>query len=102
MRKTLTKKNIKGKDYYYLQYRKKGVLKSDYLGDVTSKGYKRYLFKLVSELASYPLEKARVKNFEAGVPVVYVEDGYIVYEYRNGVRELLNSKLEIVKVEVTE
>lgn len=102
MRKTLTKKNIKGKDYYYLQYRKKGVLKSEYLGDINSKAYKKYLFKLVSESASYPLEKAKAKNHEAGVPAVYVENGYLVYEYRNGVKEYLDSNLQVVKTEVSE
>ena len=101
MKKTLTKKIIKGKNYYYLQYRKKGILKSDYLGDVSSKAYKRYLFKLTSQLGIYGLEKAKTKNHEAGLPAVYVEDGYIVYEYKNGSKEFFDGKMKLVKMEAS-
>lgn len=102
MKKTLTKKNIKGKDYYYLQYRKKGILKSEYLGDISSKAYKKHLFKLTSQTGTYGLEKALSKNHEAGLPAVYVEDGYIVYEYKNGSREFFDGKMKLVKMEVFE
>lgn len=100
MKKTLTKKVINGKEYFYLVYRKKGSLKSEYLGDASSVKYKKYLFSLVKESGAYGLDKARKKNHAAGVPVVYVENGFLVDEYRNGVKEYLDAKLKVVKVEV--
>jgi len=100
MKKTLTKKVINGKEYFYLVYRKKNALKSEYLGDSSSVKYKKYLFSLIKESDSAGLEKARKKNHAAGVPVVYVEDGFLVDEYRNGTKEYLDSKLRVVKVEV--
>ena len=56
MKKTLTKKIIKGKEYFYLVYRKNGVLKSQYLGGASSA------------------------------------------KYKNGTKEYLNNKLQVVKV----
>lgn len=100
MKKTLVRKLINGKEYFYLVYRKKGSFKSEYLGDSSSVKYKKYLFTLIKESGSYALEKARKKNHAAGVPVVYVEDGFLVDEYRNGVKEYLDNKLKVVKVEV--
>ena len=98
MKKTLTKKIIKGKEYFYLVYRKKGVLKSQYLGGASSAKYKKYLFKLTAESGSYGIEKARRKNFAAGAPLVYVENGFLVDEFKNGTKEYLNNKLQVVKV----
>ena len=98
MKKTLTKKIIKGKEYFYLVYRKNGVLKSQYLGGASSAKYKKYLFKLTAESGSYGIDKARHKNFSKGVPIVYVENGFLVDEYKNGTKEYLNNKLQVVKV----
>ena len=98
MKKTLTKKIIKGKEYFYLVYRKNAVLKSQYLGGASSAKYKKYLFKLTAESGSYGIDKARRKNFSKGVPLVYVENGFLVDEYKNGTKEYLNNKLQVVKV----
>ncbi len=98
MKKTLTLKHIKGKDYYYLSYRHKGKLISEYLGSMTSTKYKKYLFYLASKSGFFGLGKARRKNFSSGVPVCYVEDGFLIYEYRNGVKEILNSRFKVLKV----
>lgn len=98
MRKTLVKKNIKGNDYYYLAFRQDGKLVSEYLGSIASIKYKKYLFSLTLKKGAFGIEKARRKNFAAGVPVCYVEDGYLVNEYRNGAKEILNSKMKVLKV----
>jgi hypothetical protein len=101
VKKTLTKKYIKGQDYYYLAFRRGGKLISEYLGSITSIKYKKYLFSLTLNGGSFGVEKARRKNFASGVPVCYVEDGFLVYEYRNGVKEILNSKRKVLKVVVS-
>jgi hypothetical protein len=95
VKKTLTKKYIKGQDYYYLAFRRGGKLISEYLGSITSIKYKKYLFSLTLNGGSFGVEKARRKNFASGVPVCYVE------EYRNGVKEILNSKRKVLKVVVS-
>lgn len=98
MKKTLTRKKIKGHDYYYLTYRKEGKLITKYLGNSSSIKYKKYLYLLTSKASLYGLNKVRTKNFKNGVPVAYVEDGYLVYEYKNGAKEYLNSKMQVVRV----
>ena len=98
MKKTLTRKKIKGRDYYYLTYRKGGKLHTTYLGSVSSTKYKKYLYLLTSKGSEYGIQKARQKNFACGVPIAYVEDGYLIYEYKNGAKEYLNGKMQTVKV----
>lgn len=98
MKKTLTKKMINGHEYYYLSYRKGNKVVSQYLGNSSSTKYKKYLFSLTNKASRYGLEKVKQKNFKNGIPVAYVEDGYLVYEYRNGTQEFLNSKMQVVKV----
>lgn len=100
MKKTLTRKHIKGQDYYYLAWHRRGKLISEYLGSATSTKYRKYLFSLTLKGGSFGVDKTRKINFAAGVPVCYVEDGFLVYEYRNGVKEFLNSKLKVLKVVV--
>jgi len=98
MKKTLCRKNIKGHDYYYLAYRVKGVLHSAYLGKIDGVRFKRYLYTLTAAAGEYGLLEARHQNFLAGLPIAYVHDGYLVYEYKNGVKELRDSKGKTVKV----
>lgn len=98
MRKTLSKKKIKGKEYFYLSYRKGKKIISEYLGSTSSTKFKKYLLSLVDESSSFPLEKACVSNFKEGLPVCYFEDGLIVYEYKNGAKEYLDSSLEVLNV----
>lgn len=98
MRKTLSKKIIKGKEYFYLSYRKKGKLVSEYLGSSSSTKFKKYLYSLLKEPISLGYEKAKIENFKNGFPVCYVEDGYLVYEYKNGSSEWMNGLFEILKV----
>lgn len=92
MKKTLSKKVIGGRDYYYLAYRVKGKLVNKYLGPIESTQYKKYLLKLTEAGATYGIDKAKRRNFAAGAPVAYVEGGFLVLEYRNGAKELLDSK----------
>lgn len=98
MKKTLTKKKINGHDYYYLSYRKGDKVVSQYLGTSSSTKYKKYLYALTNQASRYGLEKVKQYNFKNGIPVAYVEDGYLVYEYSNGTQEFLNSKMQVVKV----
>jgi hypothetical protein len=98
MKKTLSKKNIKGHEYYYLSFRKGGKLTSTYLGKTSSLKFKKYLLSLTSESRLYPFEKARKENFKAGTPVITVEEGYLVYAYKNGIKEYRDSKMKVVKV----
>lgn len=98
MKKTLSIKKIKGHEYYYLTYRKDGKLVSQYLGNSSSIKYKKYLYLLTSKASRFGLDQVRQKNFKNGIPVAYVEDGYLVYEYKNGAQEFLNSKMQVVKV----
>lgn len=98
MRKTLSKKRIKGKEYFYLSYRRGKKIVSEYLGSSSSSKFKKYLLSLVNQSSSFPLEKARVSNFKEGLPVCYFEDGSIVYEYKNGTKEYLDSLLEVLNV----
>ena len=72
---------------------------SEYLGTSSSTKYKKYLYALTHKASKYGLEKVRQNNFKNGIPVAYVEDGYLIYEYSNGSKEFLNSKLQVVKVE---
>lgn len=102
MKKTLTRKKIKGHDYYYLTYRKGGKLHTTYLGSISSTKYKKYLYLLTSKGTEYGIKKARRKNFACGVPIAYIEDGYLVYEYKNGAKEFLNAKMQTVKVSRSE
>lgn len=98
MKKTLSLKTIKGHDYYYLSFRKGGKLTSSYLGKVSSPKFKKYLLSLTAESGPLPYQKAKKENFKAGAPVVTVEGGYLVYTYRNGIREYRDSKMKVVKV----
>lgn len=98
MKKTLSKKIIKGKEYFYLSFRKGKKVVSQYLGSSTSPKFKKYLLSLLNEGSSYQLKKAKTYFFKEGLPVVYVDEGYLVYEYKNGAKEYLNSSLEVVKV----
>jgi len=98
MKKTLSLKTIKGHDYYYLSFRKGGKLTSSYLGKVSSLKFKKYLLSLTVDSGSLPYRKAQKENFKAGAPVVTVEGGYLVYTYRNGIREYRDGKMKIVKV----
>ena len=100
MKKTLVKKTIKGRGYYYLVYRRGKRLVNVYLGRADSKKYKNYLVQLTQEGATFAFDKAKHKNFAKGCPIVYSEDGFLVYEYRSGAREFLNSKLQVMKVEL--
>lgn len=98
MKKSLTKKVINGRSYYYLAYRKGKKVHTDYLGPDNSPKYKKYLFKLTEEAGEASLIRARRKNHAAGVPIVYLEDGYLVYEYKNGAKEYLDHDFAVVKV----
>lgn len=98
MRKTLSKKIIKGKEYFYLSYRKKGKLVSEYLGSSSSTKFKKYLYSLLREPNSFGYEKAKIENFKNGFPVCFIEDGYLVYEYKNGSCEWMNAAFEVLKV----
>ena len=98
MKKTLCRKNIKGHEYYYLTFRQKGVLHTSYLGKIDSVKFKRYLYNLTATAGDYGLLEAKHANFPSGLPIVYVLDGYLVYEFKNGVKELHDSKGKTVKV----
>ena len=98
MEKTLSLKTIKGHDYYYLSFRKSGKLTSTYLGKPSSLKFKKYLLSLTSESGALPFQKAKRENFKAGAPVITVEGGYLVYTYRNGIREYRDSTMKVVKV----
>ncbi|MCQ2772321.1 MAG: hypothetical protein MJ238_03490 [Bacilli bacterium] len=98
MKKSLTKKTIQGREYFYLCYRTKGKLTTKYLGTVDSPKYKKYLLSLTKSGATYGLRRSRIDNWKAGVPIAYIEDSYIVLEYKNGVKEYLDSKENVKKV----
>lgn len=98
MKKTLSKKTIQGREYFYLAYRVKGKLVSKYLGTIDSPKYKKYLLNLTKSGAGYGLRRARIDNWKAGTPIAYVEDAYLVLEYKNGVKEYLDSKENVKKV----
>jgi hypothetical protein len=98
MKKTLSKKKIKGHEYYYLSFRKAGKLTSFYLGKTSSLKFKKYLLSLTSESRLDPFKKAQRENFKAGAPVITVEEGYLVYAYKNGIKEYRDSKMRVVKV----
>lgn len=98
MKKTLSLKTIKGHDYYYLSFRRGGKLASMYLGKPSSTKFKKYLLSLTLENGTLPYQKAKRENFKAGAPVITVEEGYLVYTYRNGIREYRDSKMRVVKV----
>lgn len=98
MKKTLTKKRINGHDYYYLSYRKGEKVVSQYLGSSSSTKYKKYLYLLTHKASKYGFEKVCQNNFKKGIPIAYVEDGYLVYEFKNGAKQYMNSKMQVVKV----
>ena len=98
MKSTLTRKNIKGNYYYYLMTYKNGSLHSTYLGKPDSKKFKRYLFSLTKKPYEKPYEQARRINQGVGTPVITVEDGLLVYTYKNGISVYKDSKLKIVKI----
>ena len=100
MKKTLSLKTIKGHEYYYLSFRKSGKVTSSYVGKVSSLKFKKYLLSLTSESGSLPYEKAKRQNFKAGAPVITVEGGYLIYTYKNGIREFRDSKNKVLKVVV--
>lgn len=99
MKKTLCRKMINGHQYCYLMYRKHGRLVTEYLGSASSPKYKKYLYELTKEGSDCAFLKCRRHNHSAGVPVAYVEDGYLIYEYRNGLKEFYDGKMNLVKVE---
>lgn len=98
MKKTLTRKLIKGHEYFYLVWKKKGRQQSEYLGKSSSTKFKKYLYSLTNQPLEDPLVKARSSFFRAGLPVCYVEDQYLVLEYKNGAKEYMNSAYEVKKV----
>lgn len=71
---------------------------SFYLGKTSSLKFKKYLLSLTSESRLDPFKKAQRENFKAGAPVITVEDGYLVYAYKNGIKEYRDSKMRVVKV----
>jgi hypothetical protein len=92
VKKTISHKRIKGRDYYYLNYRKNGIFMSEYLGKVDSPRFKRFLLKLISDQPSSAEKFARSQNFKAGVPIAYVEGGILTLEYKNGTKVPSHSK----------
>ena len=60
--------------------------------------YKKYLYLLTHKASKYGFEKVRQSNFKKGIPIAYVEDGYLVYEFKNGAKQYMNSKMQVVKV----
>lgn len=101
MKKTISHKVIHGKDYYYLNFRKNGVLHSEYLGKPDGPKFKRYLLHLISEKADAPRQLASRQAFNAGVPVVYVENNLLVYEYKNGTKQTFDKRLKPVRLEMS-
>ena len=98
MKKTLCRKVIKGHGYYYLAYRKGGRLHSSYLGKIDGLKFKKYLYEITSSMAYAGLELSKKENFFSGLPVVYSRNGFLIYEYKNGVKELRDKKDRIIKV----
>lgn len=98
MKKTLSRKLIGGREYFYLMYREKGKLVTKYLGPSGSPKYRKYLLELIDEGGADAFADCRREAFAAGVPVAYKDGGRIVLEYRNGVKELLDAKLAVKKV----
>jgi hypothetical protein len=101
MKKTISHKVIHGKDYYYLNYRKNGRLHSDYLGKADGPLFKKYLLSLISEKADAPRQLASREAFKAGVPVVYVENNLLIYEYKNGTKQAFDKRLKPVPLEMS-
>lgn len=99
MKKTLSKKIIRGHEYYYLSYKKKGVVHSDYLGKMDSLAFKKYLLSLTSVSSETGLRLAKAKNFKVGLPIAYVKDGYLIYQFRDGSLSYLNKSLQVLKKE---
>jgi hypothetical protein len=87
MKMTLSKKTVKGNSYYYLNVKKKGKLHTSYLGKLDSPKFKKYLLSLTKETGQSFYKKTKARNFGLGLPVVYVEDGLLTYEYSNGFLE---------------
>ncbi len=98
MKKTLSKKLIGGREYFYLMYRDKGRLVSKYLGTASSNKYRRYLAGLFEEGKRLLLEEAARKAFSAGLPVAYQEKGKLILAYKSGVKEVLDERLRPVEV----
>jgi hypothetical protein len=92
MKKTISHKRIRGHDYYYLNYRKNGSVHSTYLGKPDSPKFKRYLLQLISEKDNAPFLLASRLAFKAGVPVAYVENGVLYYEFKNGSKQVVGKK----------
>jgi len=90
---------INGHEYCYLLYRKRGKLITEYLGSPSSLCYKKYLYSLTQTGNDYAFKKVRIANHKAGVPIAYIEDGFLVYEYRNGTKEFYDQKMKLLKVE---
>ena len=98
MKKTLSRKVIGGREYFYLMYRTKGKLVTKYLGTSNSPAYRKYLLKLIEEGGEESFEKCKRECFAAGVPVAYLENGELLLEYRNGTKEILDGKLSVKEV----
>ncbi len=98
MKKTLSRKVIGGREYFYLMYRVKGRLVTKYLGTSSSPAYRKYLLKLIEEGGNESFEKCKRDAFSAGVPAAYVENGELILEYRNGSKEVLDGKLNVKEV----
>jgi hypothetical protein len=96
MKKTISHKRIHGHDYYYLNFRKNGILHSEYLGNSDSVKFKRFLLGLISEKANEPFHLASRQAFNAGLPVAYVENGRLIYAYKNGTKEIMDKHLKVV------
>ena len=71
---------------------------SQYLGASSSTKSEKYLYLLTHKASKYGFEKVRQSNFKKGIPIAYVEDGYLVYEFKNGAKQYMNSKMQVVKV----
>jgi hypothetical protein len=98
MRKTLSRKKINGSDYYYLSYRIKGKLHTEYLGNGSSTKFRKYLFSLTEAQEYSGVRKAKATNFRIGAPICYAEDGFLILEYKNGAKEFFDQNLRRIKV----
>jgi len=96
---TLTGKTINGHEYFYLCRKKRGKVVCRYLGKSSSAKFKKYLLSLTTAELEDPLQKARLSSFRKGLPVAYIEGGYLVLEYKNGAKEFLNSAYQVERVE---
>jgi hypothetical protein len=98
MKKTLCIKRIHNNDYFYLAFRKNGKLTFSYLGRIDSMKFKHYLYLLTQTSGLDGIAIAKRQNFACGLPVVSSTDGYLVFEYKSGVKEYRDKRNNTVKV----